>query len=108
MLEDENTIQKLLLTGEQLVFADFYINAIPTFNTSILISQEVSVYRVEHQEYEFLVSTKDCIDYEIKEGLEFTLSDRSYDYNFKISKDPISMLDGWSRLPADLISRSEI
>jgi len=108
MLETEEVIQMVLSRGEKLEFDAFDIYALPSFDTDILVSQEVSVYRVETQLYDFQVSTKDCIDNEIVAGDTFTMSDNSYAYSFKLKANPIPYQDGWSRLSVDHIGKEEI
>ena len=109
MLETEELIQTILRqTSEPLEFTSCTIYAVPSFNTSLLISSEMSVYRVEQQEYNFMTSTKDCFDNDITVDMNFTMSDNIYEYTFKTNGKPISQLDGWSRLPAILLSKAAL
>ena len=109
MLESEELIQKVLeISGEKLEFESFDIYGIPSFHTDVLISQEVSTYRVEQQVFTFQVSTKDIVDNEVTIDNEFTFSDGSYTYTFKLDAKPISGIDNWSRLNVLLIGREEV
>ena len=107
MLESEYLIQKVLDTaGEVLTFGVNTIKGLPSFSTDVLVSQEVSTYRVEQQDWNFQVSTKDCIDKNITIDNTFTMNDLSYKYTFKLNSKPISYGDGWSRLPVNLLGKT--
>jgi hypothetical protein len=106
VLESESLIQKSLsFIGETISFENGDTLAIPSFRTDVLVSQEVSVYRVEQQEFNFHASTKDIIDLEVTIDDTFTYSTRDYLFTFKLDNKPIPYLDGWSRLSVNLITK---
>lgn len=109
MVETEALRQKILaLSGTPLVFEAGTIFGFPGFSMSHLYNGEASVYIVENPQYNFTFSTKDLADNEITIDALFTLTDSIYEYEFKIDNNPISFLDGWSKLDANLLGRTAL
>jgi len=109
MLESEDLIQKVLqISGESLSFDNGTILSIPSFRVDRLYSQEITNYIVEQQEFNFHISTKDSLDLELKVDDICTLQNNSFIFTFKLDDKPIPYLDGWSRIPVNLISRETL
>ena len=102
----EEPIDRVLnLTGTLLTFADFEIYGLAGFNTSVLYKGELSLYEVEKQNFTFQVATADCSLSNIIRDITFTITDGIYVYTFKLDRDPISDLTGWSKLNVNFVGK---
>jgi hypothetical protein len=100
MIESEELIQEVLsLEGRDIIFTSFTIKAIVGSSLSLL-RQEPSFAEVEQLDFNFYVSTKDCDDNSIAGKGTFTLADATFTYSFKVLRNPIPYMDGWSRISA--------
>jgi len=108
MIESEEEIQEILtLEGRDITFTAFSIKAI--FGTSTtLLRQEPSFSEVEQLEFNFYVSTLDCVNNTIVGKDTFTMSDSIYIYSFKVLRNPIPYMDGWSRISAGFTGKVSV
>jgi hypothetical protein len=97
----------LLVDGDTLSFVFGDILAIKGSDTTLL-HQEPSLSIVEQQEFNYYLSTKDCLDNSITTDTEFTITDGIYIYSFIVLRNPVQFTDGWSRLPVMLIGKTEL
>ena len=76
------------------------------FGTNLnLLRQEPAFAEIEQFEYNFYVSTKDCVTLSVTADATFTVSDDVYKYTFSVLRPPIPYGDNWSRLPAMYVSK---
>lgn len=104
-MEDIKTV--LGLVGETLSFAQSDVLGIPGFQIEVLAGVD-SNYEVESQAFTFQVSTFDCMDNHLRTGATFTFEDKVYSYTFKLKRNPVPDLTGWSKLDVNLISKVEL
>jgi len=99
--------QALTKHGEDLVFTGFTIKAFPGFNVSVLYKQEVSVYEVEKQNFVFQTASLYCKNNFIVKDTEFYFIEvqSNIRFNFKLDRNPVDDLTGWSILYCNLISK---
>lgn len=100
----EPIVKCLTISGITLSFDQFEILGIPGFNTSVLYKGEVSLYEVEKQNFSFQVSTLDCLNKTITIDDTFFMKNSDYQYNFKLDREPVHDLTGWSKLNCNLLS----
>ena len=107
-METYEEIQYTLgIDGDTLSFYFGDILATKGSDTALL-HQEPSLSVVEQQEFNYYLSTKDCLDNDITADMEFTITDNVYIYSFIVLRNPIPFTDGWSRLPVMLIGKTEV
>jgi hypothetical protein len=103
----EPIMKGLNIAGVDIFFENFNIKCFPGFNISVLYKNEVSVYEVEKQNFTFQVSTEDYSRYNIKQDIEFYLSDSFYKHKFKLDRAGEHDLTGFTKLHANHIGREK-
>ena len=109
-------IQKLLeVDGTNLTFSRTVAEVTTIFTilgsfgwSTSFLRQESSFAEVEQTELNFYVATKDIVDNTIVAGETFTIVDDSYIYTLKILRTPINMMNNWSRIPSNFVSKVAI
>lgn len=89
-------------------FDETVITAIPGFDITKVYGGETSVYDIEKQDFIFTASTEECTAKNIITDRECTLDDGTYLYTFKLSRDPLNDLTGWSLLYLDLTNKINV
>jgi len=100
----EEIVEVLNEAGVLMDFGLFEIYGIMGSSTSRL-TQEPSYADIFQQDFNFYVSTQDCVDENIIENLIFTTEDATYSYTYLVLQNPIPFNDGWSVVPAQVTSR---
>lgn len=104
-METYEEIQETLQEGGIILyFPNFNIYGIQESSTTFLRG-EPSLSEVSVQEYNFYVSTQDCVDNQVREGIELQVKDSTYTFTLNILNNPIPFIDGWSRLPVEMIRK---
>ena len=103
MIEDLDLAFKV--TGIDLDFAGGTIKGLPNYLPETLYNGD---YKVEKQDFRFIVKTKDIVYLSLEVGDEFTFSDTGYVYTFRISNQPLNDLTGVSELICDYIEKVEL
>jgi hypothetical protein len=104
-MEDISTILKLV--GQLMTFNQGDVLGIPGFQIETLAGLDNN-YEVERQAFTFQISTFDCVENQLRAGDIFTYDDTTYSYTFKLNRNPVSDLTGWSKLDVNLISKVEL
>lgn len=106
MIETYEDIQATLqVLGQELTFTDGTIYGIPDFQSIFDDSIVQTNIQIESLEYSFSISTKDSVATEISVGSTFTTLDDTYTYTYKVSREQLVLGNGWSKLPANRISK---
>ncbi|MCK9622617.1 MAG: hypothetical protein M0R47_19035 [Methylobacter sp.] len=103
IIEDIDFIMDM--TGADLTFSDFTIKGLANYMPETLYNGD---YKVEKQDFRFLISSKACKENGITPGLTFTHSDGIYLFTFKITNQPIFDLTGYVELLASYVSKEEV
>lgn len=90
------------LTGVDLEFENGTIKGLPNYLQETLYN---GTYKVEKQEFRFIISTLDCQETEIKVGDTFSFEDTTYILTFKVVNQPIHDLTGLSELICEYVSK---
>ena len=105
----EEPIDDVLQTlGVELIFDTFSIYGIPGITASRLYNGESSLYEVVKQDYSFKISVTDAAVKELEEDMEFSTTDSTYRYSFKLANSPIPNISGWAHLPVIYLGKEEI
>ena len=105
---EEDKLYTLSTAGAMLTFDSAEVLAMMGFTTVELFRGDSVITGTESQEFNFHTLTSLCLANDIVKDTLFTMQDDGYLYNFKLSNNPISQLDGWSRFPALLINKEEL
>jgi len=92
----------LALTGTNLVFPSFTILGLPNYLAETLYN---GTYKVEKQDFRFIISTKDVGINSINVDSTFYMEDLTNRYNFIVTLEPIQDLTGLSELVVDFVSK---
>lgn len=90
------------LTGVDLEFENGTIKGLPNYLQETLYN---GTYKVEKQDFRFIISTLDCQEIEVKPGDIFSFEDTTYIQTFKVVNQPIHDLTGLSELICEYISK---
>lgn len=88
--------------GVELTFASSSIFGIPSYLIETLYN---GTYKLEKQDFKFIISSSDCLENNIKQGDTFTFEDITYIYTFKITNDPVSDLTGYTTLTCEYVTK---
>jgi hypothetical protein len=62
-------------------------------------------YKVEKQDFRFIITTVDCLENSVSIGQIFSFEDQAYIYTFKVVNDPIHDLTGCTELICEYVSK---
>jgi len=109
MIETYEDIQATLtVLGEPLVFEAGTIKGIADFTSVFTDVARQSNVQIETLEFEFLISTKEASVLEIVPQTTFTTTDNVYNYTYRVARDMLVFGTGWSKLPANRVTRELI
>lgn len=100
MKEDLDSL--FAITGTILAFPNGDVLGLPNYILETLYNGD---YKVEKQDFRFIVRTSDIIDFEIEVDDEFSFEDTGYLYKFKVASPPINDLTGVSELVCDYLEK---
>lgn len=107
-MESYEEIQEILTEdGRALTFSAGTMLALIGSSLSLL-RQEPAFAEVEQLDFNFYVSTQDCVTLGIAEDDEFTIADDIHEYTFIVLRAPIPYTDGWNRIPAMFIGKVDV
>jgi hypothetical protein len=93
------------LTGVDLEFEAGSIKGLPNYLQETLYN---GTYKVEKQDFRFIISTVDCVELAITSGNTFTFEDTAYTLTFKVTNQPIHDLTGVTELICEYISKEPL
>ena len=109
ILETQEDIDgTLAISGMDLAFNDFNIQAIYAYTNVALFQGAHIINGTESQDYKFYTDITIAATYNIITGMKFTIQDRAYLYTFSVTSKPVTQIDGWSVFNADLLSSENV